>query len=100
MAATVDELLAARRRLAQRELRNFRTFVNRRELTGWVKDRNACAQFRGSLRAIVALEDAGGVDAAAALGDRLREIRVDAMARGLLTAADVIKIEHEVCEEA
>jgi hypothetical protein len=33
----------------------------------------------------------------AVLGDRLREIRVEATARGLLTARQVIDIEREVC---
>lgn len=99
MSATVQECVAARRLEAERRLRNFRGVVHRKGTTGWV-DRGAAPQFRRAFEALVAFEDLAGIEAAGKLADRLREVRVEAMARGLLTATQVRDIEREEIDNA
>lgn len=82
---------------AQRDLNNLAGFVRRTGLTGWVRERNAVPQFERALRSVVAAEDELGVDAAAKLGDRLDDLRREAMDVGLLTPREVLDTERKVC---
>ena len=103
MAVKTDAKLA-------RRLRNLASIVQRAETgrTGATQEgsgRNwraseaaARGNFEAALVELVAIEDAQGVEAAAAGSDRLTALRQRAMAVGLLTAEDVLKIERRVTE--
>lgn len=84
------------RQRARRALANLRSFVRRTGLTGWT-DRTAVHSYRDALAAVVAVEDAEGVDAAADLSDRLRELRWEAERKGLLTPGEILAVDAEVC---
>jgi hypothetical protein len=90
MTKTPDQL----RIEARRELNNFRAVLRRKGTTGWV-DRSAAGNFRGSFRAVLALEDVAGIDAAYNFGQRLDALRREAISAGLLTPSDVLSIEAE-----
>lgn len=80
---------------ARKALNNLRAYVRRTGLTGWVKDRDAGGSYRRAFEAVVKLEDAHGIDAAAALSDRLTELRREATAAGLLDVCDVSGLEQQ-----
>ena len=80
------------RKEAQRTLANLRSFVRRDQLTGWVR-RSARPQYEFASRAVVVLEDVEGVDAAGPFADRLRDLRDEAIAAGLLTPGQVLKAD-------
>lgn len=81
------------RKEAQRTLANLRSFVRRGQLTGWVRDRSARPQYELAAIAVCVLEDVEGVDAAGPFADRLRGLRDEAMAAGLLTPGQVLKAD-------
>lgn len=87
---------AQRTATARRRLNNMASFIRRPGLTGWVKDRDARSQYHHALRAVLAIEDADGIDAAAPFSDRLTALRQEAQAARLLTAEDICEIEREV----
>jgi hypothetical protein len=86
---------------ARRALRNFAAVVRRAEkgeLTGRNSEAThgcACGNFRKALTALVAIEDAAGVEPV--LGDRLTALRQRATDCGLMSYGDVARIETEVC---
>ncbi len=85
---------AARQR-ARRELSNFASF-NRRPTTGWVRNRSAAWSYEKSLKAVVAVEDAEGVEATAGLSDRLRTLYFEARAAKLLSINEIYAVERRV----
>lgn len=84
---------------AQRELANMRSFVRRKNLTGWVKDRDAGYAYRSAFAAIVRVEDAHGVEVAGPLSNRLMRLRQEATERHLLRIEDVGRLEREAIAE-
>lgn len=90
------------RREARRHLANLAAIVRRVENfegTGRnyaATEASARWNFERALRAVVAVEDAEGIDAAAALSDRLTALRQRATAAGVLSVADVARVESEV----
>jgi hypothetical protein len=81
---------------ATRELANLRSFIRRDGLTGHVRERSARFNYERALAAIVAVEDAEGVDAAAKLSDRLRRLRWEASDAGLLTPSEILTADRRV----
>lgn len=79
---------------ARTALDNMRAYVRRAGLTGWVKDRSADGQYVRAFAAIVAVEDAHGVDVAAPLSDRLTSLRWEAERAGLIDRAEVGDLER------
>jgi hypothetical protein len=73
----------------------MRSFIRRQGLTGWVKDRSAARHYRRALAAVVAAEDALGVDAATSLSDRLTALRWEAQDAGLLSPEEICTAERE-----
>jgi hypothetical protein len=86
-------------REAQRRLNNLASFVRRPGLTGWVKDRDASWQYQRAFEAIVAAEDALGVDAVAKVSDRLTSLRHEAERAHLLTPGMISDAEREAIRE-
>ena len=84
-----DEALV---REVRRTLNNLRGVVRRTGITGF-QDRNARHQYDQAMRAVLAFEDAEGVDAAAPYGDRLYALRDEARAAGLLTNSELLAID-------
>lgn len=89
---------------AARHIRNLAGVVRRAEVEGLGRNAGgsvgaAQANYRRALEAVVALEDAQGVDAAAQLSDRLTAARQRATAAGLLSHHDVLRIENDVLKE-
>ncbi len=78
---------------ASRALAQLHALVTRRERDG--RAAAARAAFVNAFCAVLAVEDADGIAAAGALADRLADLRRRAMDVGLLTAADVCRIEAE-----
>lgn len=70
----------------------------RRGITGWVS--SARGDYENALRAVLAVEDAEGVTAAAGLSDRLRRLYHDARDAGVLTTEDIHKAENAVFGKA
>ncbi len=97
--AEMTEAQQARTRLARKELANFRQVVRRKHTTGWVH-RSAKSNFRRAFAAVLAVEDLAGVEAARKLSDRLDEVRIEAMAAGLLSATEARAVELEVINVA
>lgn len=90
-----------RHREAQRWLHNFLSVIRRIERKGFGRNaEGSCSAarygFKRSLAAVVAVEDAEGVEAAGGLSDRLTRARQRAVDVGLLTLHDVNRIEEEV----
>ena len=83
------------RKRAHRELSNFASYV-RRPVTGWVKERSAEWSYEKALKAVVAVEDAEGVEAAAGLHDRLRTLYFEAREAGLLSTDEIADVERRV----
>jgi len=81
---------------ARKAINNLRSFVRRAGLTGWVRERNARTQYQAAFEAVVRVEDAHGIDAAYALGQRLDDLRREAVSAGLITAGDVLDAESAV----
>lgn len=90
-ATTTNARLVAQ---ARKDLNNLRGFVRRTGLTGWVKDRNAAWRYECAVASVAAVEDALGVDAAAALSDRLTDLRREAMSCHLLTPGEVLAADR------
>lgn len=76
----------------RRTLNNLRGVVRRTGVTGY-QDRSARYQYEQATRAVLAFEDAEGIDAAAPYGDRLRVLRDEARAAGLLTDSEALAID-------
>lgn len=85
---------------ARRELALMRQYVRATGLTGWVKDRNAIGYYESAFYRITVVEDRVGVDAAAALADRLREFRYEAQRAGLIDVAEVSAAEGRAIAKA
>lgn len=90
--------MTAPQHAASRELAKLHSIVSRREHDG----QNVAARraFGGAYRAVLAVEDADGIQAAGALADRLTDLRQRAMRVGLLTAGDVCEVETGAVAEA
>jgi hypothetical protein len=84
-------------REARRHLASFRAYVRATNLTGWTT-RNARGQYRRAFVAVVLAEDAHGIDATAALSDRLTALRHEAGRAGLLSPSDVFDAETAAFE--
>ncbi|HEV7805379.1 MAG TPA: hypothetical protein VGO80_06160 [Solirubrobacteraceae bacterium] len=77
---------------ARRRIRNLAACV-RRDVTGWVRGRTVAGHYQDAFAALVAVEDALGVDRAGPLSDRLRDVRWEAQAAGLLEPAEILDAE-------
>jgi hypothetical protein len=62
--------------------------VRRTGLTGWVKDRSACGAYREAMTRLIIAEDIYGIDAVAALSDRLTALAQEACCAGLLNPCE------------
>lgn len=77
---------------ARRRIRNLAACV-RRDVTGWVRGRTVAGHYKDAFAALIAVEDALGVDRAGPLCDRLRDVRWQADAAGLLTPGEILHAE-------
>lgn len=86
---------------AQRELNGLRGFVRRKGTTGWV-ERSAKHNYQAAFAAVVAVEDALGVEAPESirLADRLDALRREAQAAGLLSPREILAAESKVLHPA
>ena len=77
---------------ARRRIVNLAACV-RRGVNGFVFGRSVAGHYESAYAALVAVEDALGVDRAGPLADRLRDVRWDAQAAGLLGPCEVLDRE-------
>lgn len=85
----------------RRELNNWRSFIRRGGLTGWVKDRNCSLQYEHALRAMFAVEELLGVEhpTTVKLDDRLRRLYYESRDAGLLSPSEIFDAERRALGE-
>lgn len=86
---------------AQQDIQRLAAVVRRAEKSGLGRNAGgsqdaARSNFRRALAAVIAVEDAEGVEAVAKLADRLTDLRQRATAVGLITPGEVLDIEKAV----
>jgi hypothetical protein len=85
---------------ARRTLNNMASMIRRQGLTGWVKDRNVSYHYEAVWYHLICIEDAEGVEATTKLSERLRVLRDEARAAGMLTPEEIGDAERKAVKRA
>jgi hypothetical protein len=85
---------------AKRSLRNMAQMIRRTGTTGWVKNRTVTGHYREVFEQLVIIEDVRGVNATAKLSDRLRDLRDEARAAGMLSVDEIGPAEQKAITNA